>query len=70
MTYGRGVTDRPSRAGAAVAAFRRLTTAEPDGVWSAPGRVNLIGEHTELQRRFGAARDCRPRAHGRRPPAR
>jgi galactokinase len=30
-----------------VAAFRRLTTAEPDGVWSAPGRVNLIGEHTD-----------------------
>ena len=21
--------------------------ARPDGVWSAPGRVNLIGEHTD-----------------------
>jgi len=31
----------------AVAAFRDRFAAEPDGVWSAPGRVNLIGEHTD-----------------------
>ncbi|WP_298456061.1 galactokinase [uncultured Cellulomonas sp.] len=31
----------------AVAAFRDRFGAEPDGVWSAPGRVNLIGEHTD-----------------------
>lgn len=28
-------------------AFIDLTGAEPEGVWSAPGRVNLIGEHTD-----------------------
>lgn len=27
--------------------FSELTGHEPDGVWSAPGRVNLIGEHTD-----------------------
>ncbi|EWC63106.1 Galactokinase [Actinokineospora spheciospongiae] len=27
--------------------FRRLLDQPPDGVWSAPGRVNLIGEHTD-----------------------
>lgn len=28
-------------------AFRSAHGSEPDGVWSAPGRVNLIGEHTD-----------------------
>jgi galactokinase len=28
-------------------AFAELTGAGPDGVWFAPGRVNLIGEHTD-----------------------
>ena len=27
--------------------FRAHFDAEPDGVWEAPGRVNLIGEHTD-----------------------
>ena len=27
--------------------FARLTGHNPEGVWSAPGRVNLIGEHTD-----------------------
>lgn len=27
--------------------FRRLYGCLPEGVWSAPGRVNLIGEHTD-----------------------
>jgi galactokinase len=31
----------------AVAGFRERFGTEPDGVWSAPGRVNLIGEHTD-----------------------
>lgn len=29
------------------AAFRARFGGEPDGVWSAPGRVNVIGEHTD-----------------------
>lgn len=32
---------------AATALFREVFDAEPDGVWYAPGRVNLIGEHTD-----------------------
>ncbi len=36
-------------AGAARAAtlFREVYGSEPDGVWAAPGRVNLIGEHVD-----------------------
>jgi galactokinase len=29
------------------AAFEERTGRPPDGIWSAPGRVNLIGEHTD-----------------------
>jgi len=36
-----------SLAARAAAAFRSIHGGEPDGVWSAPGRVNLIGEHTD-----------------------
>ncbi|GAA4913208.1 galactokinase [Nesterenkonia rhizosphaerae] len=28
-------------------AFRELTAGAPEGIWAAPGRVNLIGEHTD-----------------------
>ncbi|WP_315097999.1 galactokinase [uncultured Cellulomonas sp.] len=31
----------------AAALFRARFETEPDGTWSAPGRVNLIGEHTD-----------------------
>lgn len=34
-------------ADAAAALFRSTFGPEPAGVWSAPGRVNLIGEHTD-----------------------
>jgi galactokinase len=34
-------------AGAVVEAFRARTGGQPAGVWAAPGRVNLIGEHTD-----------------------
>ncbi|MBI5160758.1 MAG: galactokinase [Micrococcales bacterium] len=36
----------------AAAGFRNLTGREPDGLWSAPGRVNLIGEHTDYNDGF------------------
>ncbi|VEG27284.1 galactokinase [Actinomyces howellii] len=32
---------------AAATLFREVFAAEPDGVWYAPGRVNIIGEHTD-----------------------
>jgi galactokinase len=34
------------------ARFVELFGREPDGVWSAPGRVNLIGEHTDYNLGF------------------
>lgn len=34
-------------ADAAIALFRSNFSAEPAGVWAAPGRVNLIGEHVD-----------------------
>jgi galactokinase len=37
---------------AAVAAFRKAYDAEPAGLWAAPGRVNLIGEHTDYNDGF------------------
>jgi galactokinase len=36
----------------AAEAFARLYGAAPKGVWSAPGRVNLIGEHTDYNAGF------------------
>ncbi|KPI04205.1 Galactokinase [Actinobacteria bacterium OK074] len=32
--------------------FKELYGAEPEGVWAAPGRVNLIGEHTDYNDGF------------------
>ncbi|MEU9334993.1 galactokinase [Streptomyces sp. NPDC048290] len=32
--------------------FRALYGTDPDGVWAAPGRVNLIGEHTDYNDGF------------------
>jgi galactokinase len=39
--------DRSEGARRAAELFRSRFGEEPDGVWSAPGRVNLIGEHTD-----------------------
>ncbi|HEY2642830.1 MAG TPA: galactokinase [Galbitalea sp.] len=36
----------------AATAFEQAFGAEPDGIWSAPGRVNLIGEHTDYNLGF------------------
>jgi galactokinase len=41
--------DGQPRAGAAVAALRQLTGRAPDALWAAPGRITLIGEHTDYQ---------------------
>lgn len=38
---------REDGAARAAALYRATFGAEPAGVWSAPGRVNLIGEHTD-----------------------
>ncbi|WP_405457746.1 galactokinase [Streptomyces sp. NBC_00101] len=35
-----------------VASFRALYGTEPEGVWAAPGRVNLIGEYTDFNDGF------------------
>jgi galactokinase len=43
---------RPSVAGHAADQFRALHGRPPTGVWSAPGRVNLIGEHTDYNDGF------------------
>lgn len=39
--------DRATGEARARAAFTTAFGSAPDGVWSAPGRVNLIGEHTD-----------------------
>ncbi|GAA3686019.1 galactokinase [Lentzea atacamensis] len=41
------MTQAATPAEKAAEAFERLHGRAPDGVWSAPGRVNLIGEHTD-----------------------
>lgn len=38
--------------GAATELFRSLTGSDPVGAWSAPGRANLIGEHTDYNDGF------------------
>ncbi len=40
------MTDK-ARAAQAAGEFHRLTGDHPEGIWEAPGRVNLIGEHTD-----------------------
>lgn len=59
MTDGRGVVtpdqvvdevpaaDPAEHLTAVADAFRRVTGAAPEGVWGAPGRVNLVGEHLD-----------------------
>ena len=43
---------RRALAGRAARWFRECYGREPDGVWFAPGRVNLVGEHTDYNEGF------------------
>ncbi|MBY6537548.1 galactokinase [Rhodococcus sp. BP-349] len=47
MTAWVPVVDEAELADGAVERFRTTFGGEPDGVWIAPGRVNLIGEHVD-----------------------
>ncbi|MFD6417369.1 galactokinase [Streptomyces sp. NPDC060194] len=48
-----GETPDPAAAATRVAAdFTRLYGRAPEGVWAAPGRVNLIGEYTDFNEGF------------------
>jgi galactokinase len=49
VSNSNGALDASARA---ARAFRELHGGDPDGVWSAPGRVNLIGEHTDYNDGF------------------
>ena len=51
MTGTTGVTAGPSPS-ACADAFRDAYGREPEGVWIAPGRINLIGEHTDYNDGF------------------
>jgi len=46
------VISRGTLADEAAAWFLRCHGADPEGVWHAPGRVNLIGEHTDYNEGF------------------
>jgi galactokinase len=46
------VTDDATAAGRARAAFAERFGGGPEGVWAAPGRVNVIGEHTDYNDGF------------------
>ncbi|WP_324273956.1 galactokinase family protein [Blastococcus brunescens] len=41
------MTDDDQAAVRAAEAFRERYGRDPEGVWAAPGRVNVIGEHTD-----------------------
>lgn len=51
LTWSRAADDGVVADGL-VAAFGESFGGEPDGVWAAPGRVNLIGEHTDYNQGF------------------
>src|SRR3954467_15368752 len=46
------MTTETDVAARAAASFREAWGGEPDGLWAAPGRVNLIGEHTDYNDGF------------------
>ncbi|EHR60662.1 galactokinase [Saccharomonospora cyanea] len=52
MTHEPTVPSRSSEVLPAVTAFTETFGRQPDGVWAAPGRVNVIGEHTDYNDGF------------------
>ena len=50
MSGGAAAVSEPAQR--VVAAFTEAFAGEPDGSWWAPGRVNLIGEHTDYNDGF------------------
>lgn len=46
------MSDTAHGASRTAAAFREVYGTDPTGVWAAPGRVNLIGEHTDYNDGF------------------
>ena len=49
---GTAIRDELPRAAELARAFEAEVGAPPEGVWGAPGRVNLIGEHTDYNEGF------------------
>jgi galactokinase len=49
---GAAEAGRRALAGRSAEGFRECFGGEPDGVWLAPGRVNLVGEHTDYNEGF------------------
>ena len=47
-----GRSERPERSTGRARRFAERFGAEPEGVWAAPGRVNVIGEHTDYNGGF------------------
>jgi galactokinase len=54
MSHSPGTPGTPSRpdAGELRSRFKTVFGAAPEGLWQAPGRVNLIGEHTDYNEGF------------------
>jgi galactokinase len=52
VTGGAPIRRSADRLGSLAGAFRSRTGRDPEGVWFAPGRVNLIGEHTDYSDGF------------------